>query len=388
GDRICFNKQLQNHKIIVEQMANVLGNNESAARYLTKCLYSIGFKVPNSPCCQVTDIGQCIPNRIPCQNRNEYKFWDAFHPTEAANILTAVTTYSTLKSSDVFSYCVRVWELVEFALWQSVLFHSVPGSCFGGPAAASREKQFLDIGELLGFRNFTPSFLTASGSNILKGVNYASGSAGIRDETGKQLGINIELNKQLQNHQVIISRIVDMLGNESATKHLSKCLYSFVIGSNDYLNNYFMPKYYNTSSQFTPEQYATVLIKQYSQQIKSLYNSGARMVALTGIGPIGCTPHAIDSYGTNGSLCVDYMNDAVNHFNNQLQSLVNQFNKDLVDAKFIYLNTYGILSSEYPASPGIVPRIHNIYRLKSVAPVKLMSMVSALLVKTHVSRLT
>jgi len=42
-------------------------------------------------------------------------------------------------------------------------------------------------GELLGLDKIIPSFATARGRDILIGVNYASGGAGIRDETGKQL---------------------------------------------------------------------------------------------------------------------------------------------------------------------------------------------------------
>uniref|UniRef100_A0A6N2KIT5 Uncharacterized protein n=1 Tax=Salix viminalis TaxID=40686 RepID=A0A6N2KIT5_SALVM len=43
------------------------------------------------------------------------------------------------------------------------------------------------IGELLGFNQSIPPFATARGRDILVGVNYASGAAGIRDETGRQL---------------------------------------------------------------------------------------------------------------------------------------------------------------------------------------------------------
>uniref|UniRef100_A0A2K2C6C8 SGNH hydrolase-type esterase domain-containing protein n=1 Tax=Populus trichocarpa TaxID=3694 RepID=A0A2K2C6C8_POPTR len=82
------------------------------------------------------------------------------------------------------------------------------------------------IGELLGLDKIIPSFATARGRDILIGVNYASGGAGIRDETGKQL-----------------------MGD-------------------DYLNNYFVPGYYNTSRLYTPEQFAKVLVVQYYKQLK------------------------------------------------------------------------------------------------------------------------
>ncbi|CAK7328521.1 unnamed protein product [Dovyalis caffra] len=43
------------------------------------------------------------------------------------------------------------------------------------------------IGELLGLDKLIPSFANARGRDVLIGVNYASGAAGIRDETGRQL---------------------------------------------------------------------------------------------------------------------------------------------------------------------------------------------------------
>lgn len=43
--------------------------------------------------------------------------------------------------------------------------------------------------QLLDFEEFIPPFATARGIEILKGVNYASGSAGILNETGEQLVI-------------------------------------------------------------------------------------------------------------------------------------------------------------------------------------------------------
>jgi len=45
----------------------------------------------------------------------------------------------------------------------------------------------LLVGEMLGFKDYIPPFANTTGSDILRGVNYASGSAGIRDETGKKL---------------------------------------------------------------------------------------------------------------------------------------------------------------------------------------------------------
>lgn len=82
-------------------------------------------------------------------------------------------------------------------------------------------------------------------------------------------GYRIYLGRQLENHKVTISRIADLLGNTTSAKnHLNKCLFIVGIGSNDYINNFLMPDIYPTSHLYTPSQYATVLIEQYSQQLK------------------------------------------------------------------------------------------------------------------------
>uniref|UniRef100_A0A2K1WMM2 GDSL-motif lipase/hydrolase family protein n=1 Tax=Populus trichocarpa TaxID=3694 RepID=A0A2K1WMM2_POPTR len=202
-------------------------------------------------------------------------------------------------------------------------------------------------GELLGFNQFIPPFATARGRDILVGVNYASGAAGIRDESGRQLGDRISLNEQLQNHAATLSRLTQLLGTKQAAEnYLNKCLYYVSLGSNDYLNNYFMPSNYTTSRLYTPDQYAKVLIDQYSQQIKLLHHLGARKIALPGLGPIGSIPYSFSTLCHNNVSCVTNINNAVLPFNVGLVSLVDQLNRELNDARFIYLNSTGMSSGD------------------------------------------
>ena len=59
--------------------------------------YVAGFNVINAGCCGIgRNQGQitCLPLQVPCANRNQYLFWDAFHPTEAANAFLAQSAYS------------------------------------------------------------------------------------------------------------------------------------------------------------------------------------------------------------------------------------------------------------------------------------------------------
>lgn len=48
--------------------------------------------------------------------------------------------------------------------------------------------------------------------------------------------------------------------------YLSKCIIVSGLGSNDYLNNYFMPSF-STSTVYTPKAFATSLLEDYSSQL-------------------------------------------------------------------------------------------------------------------------
>ncbi|KAJ0986444.1 hypothetical protein J5N97_004800 [Dioscorea zingiberensis] len=211
------------------------------------------------------------------------------------------------------------------------------------------------IAKLLGFQNFIPPYAsTDSAQQLLSGVNFASAAAGIRDETGQQLGARISFNGQLQNYQSAVQQLINIMGDEDSTaNYLSKCIFSVGMGSNDYLNNYFMPSTYSTSREYTPEQYAQVLINQYSQQIRTLYDYGARKVALIGVGQIGCSPNELAQSSPDGTTCIDRINSAIQLFNRKLIALVDEFNQ-LQGAHFIYINAFDMFGDigRNPAAHG------------------------------------
>uniref|UniRef100_A0A7N0T4C4 Uncharacterized protein n=1 Tax=Kalanchoe fedtschenkoi TaxID=63787 RepID=A0A7N0T4C4_KALFE len=199
------------------------------------------------------------------------------------------------------------------------------------------------ISRLLGFEDYIPPFANAGGEQILRGVNYASAAAGIREETGRQLGARIPFSGQVRNYQTTVREVVEILGDENqAANYLSQCIYSIGLGSNDYLNNYFMPNYYNTGSRYTTEQYAELLIQEYTQQLRTLYEYGGRKFVLISIGQIGCSPNELAQNSPDGRTCVSKINDANRIFNRKLKALVDEFNSQLPDSKAIYINAYDI----------------------------------------------
>ncbi|KAJ8770897.1 hypothetical protein K2173_021812 [Erythroxylum novogranatense] len=204
------------------------------------------------------------------------------------------------------------------------------------------------IAELLGFNSYIQPFLAGKDDqDILTGVNYASGSSGIRFETGMHLGARYSMDEQLWHHLLTVSRIAEILTdrNSSAEDYLNKCLYSVAMGDNDYINNYFNPQFYPTSKLYTPDQYGSILIEEYDLQLRTLYKLGARKVAVIGIGPLGCAPVVVEIAVATGASCADMVNNGLQIFNTKLVQLVNELNRDLPDAKFIYVNAFQIYSS-------------------------------------------
>ncbi|XP_071709467.1 GDSL esterase/lipase At1g29660-like [Rutidosis leptorrhynchoides] len=217
-------------------------------------------------------------------------------------------------------------------------------------------RTFADIiGQLLGFSMFIPPYATATNQEISTGVNYGSGAAGIREESGSHLGDRISLDRQLLNHASIVSRLSLFQRNRTFTyEYLKKCIYISNMGSNDYINNYLMPNNYPSSRLYrTPDQYAEALVRQYSQQLMTLYRLGARKIVIFGLGAIGCAPAEIAMSGTLA--CVESTNNAVKLFNDKLKPRLDELNKSFSDARFTYINITSISSPQGGAQLPITP---------------------------------
>lgn len=72
-------------------------------RQLTQKLELIsGVKVTLEPCCKVGKTGGCIPNSAPCANRNDYSYFDLYHPSERSNLHGSLKAYNSTEPLDVY----------------------------------------------------------------------------------------------------------------------------------------------------------------------------------------------------------------------------------------------------------------------------------------------
>ncbi|RXH85724.1 hypothetical protein DVH24_009545 [Malus domestica] len=119
GLRSLVNQFNTNHPDAIFVYANTYGafgdmlNNPAPYVILnqTMGLALAGFSVIDRGCCGIgRNRGQitCLPYAVPCSNRNQYMFWDAFHPTEAANAILAWRAYNGPPSD---SYPINVQQM-------------------------------------------------------------------------------------------------------------------------------------------------------------------------------------------------------------------------------------------------------------------------------------
>ncbi|KAH9781365.1 GDSL esterase/lipase [Citrus sinensis] len=190
---------------------------------------------------------------------------------------------------------------------------------------------YYPYAELLGLP-LIPAYSEASGAQVLHGVNYASAAAGRHHR--KKLRC-IPFDQQIRNFQNTLDQVTDNLGASDVSNAIARCIFFVGMGSNDYLNNYLMPNY-NTKNQYNAQQYADLLVSEYSRQLTTLYNLGARKFVLAGLGRMGCIPRILAQYQMDR--CSEEVNQLVMPFNANVKTMINNLNANLPGARFTFID--------------------------------------------------
>ncbi|GLJ25785.1 hypothetical protein SUGI_0493740 [Cryptomeria japonica] len=203
------------------------------------------------------------------------------------------------------------------------------------------------LGQEIGQNVFAPPYMapTTSGDVLLKaGVNYASGGAGILNETGRNFIGRISMDTQLNDFANTREEIISMIGVQEAQDFLAEAIFSISIGSNDFLNNYLAIENLPERELVSPEQFIQRLIDTFRVQLTRLYNLDARKIVVANVGPIGCIPYQRDFNPLQGDGCVSRPNQMAMGFNTHLKDLIVELNANLSGAIFVYANVYDIVN--------------------------------------------
>ncbi|XP_043690624.1 GDSL esterase/lipase At5g55050 [Telopea speciosissima] len=220
------------------------------------------------------------------------------------------------------------------------------GIDFAGQKATGRftnGKNAADfLAEKLGIPTSPPYLSLVSASNksnaFLGGVSFASGGAGIMNDTNK-LFKSLSINEQIDYYSTVYGDLVQQLGTVGTQKLLSKSIFGVVIGSNDMLG-YFRPKS-TLRLKMTPQQLVNLMISTLQGQLKRIYNLGGRKFAMIGVGAIGCCPSQRNQ--NKSEECNEEANYWTHTYNEGIKTLLKGMKSDYNDINYSFFDTYAML---------------------------------------------
>ncbi|XP_062023406.1 GDSL esterase/lipase At4g16230-like [Rosa rugosa] len=188
---------------------------------------------------------------------------------------------------------------------------------------------------------FIPPFQDPStkGSKIVRGVNHASGSSGILDDTGLVAGNATSLSQQVKDFEAVTLAGLEAELGCSSSQSLPSYLIVVGVGGNDYMLNYFLRRLY---LRISIETFTANLIASLAQKLQELYILGGRKFVLTSLMPLGYSPviNRPNLIGTPSAL-----NYAAQLYNAHLKTLLDSLKTHLSDFNFVLVDQYNIISN-------------------------------------------
>ncbi|XP_050379897.1 GDSL esterase/lipase At4g26790-like [Argentina anserina] len=184
------------------------------------------------------------------------------------------------------------------------------------------------ISEAFGLKPLVPAYLDPKYgiSDFATGVCFASAGTGYDNATSDVLNV-IPLWKEVEYYKEYQAKLRAHIGHHKAREILTEALYVISLGTNDFLENYYLlPK---RQVEYTVQQYQDFLIGIAEKFMRELYALGVRKISLTGLPPMGCLPleRTINLLGHHD--CTEEYNSVAVEFNVKLKNMVAKVNREL-----------------------------------------------------------
>ncbi|XP_015902178.3 GDSL esterase/lipase 1 isoform X1 [Ziziphus jujuba] len=173
------------------------------------------------------------------------------------------------------------------------------------------------------------------------GANFASGGAGALKET--RAGLVIDLKTQLGYFKNVSRLLRQKLGDEEAESLVSRAVYLFSIGGNDYL----FPFETNSSipCTFSVEQFVGQVMGNITQVVKEIYKVGGRKFGFPSLWPLECLPFTrrLELEGGKKDACFEPIKPYKEEHNKQLPKLLQKLQSDLKGFKYSFPDFHTLL---------------------------------------------
>ncbi|KAI4355382.1 hypothetical protein L6164_004162 [Bauhinia variegata] len=158
-----------------------------------------------------------------------------------------------------------------------------------------------------------------------EGANFASAGAGALVETNQ--GFVIDLKRQLEYFKNVVSLLKQNLGDAEAKRLLSRAIYLFSIGNNDY---------------FAPFIFNSTVLEFYSEQ--EIFEIRGRKFGFLNLPPLGCLPIMKAAMPVSRNGCVEEITELVKLRNRKLAEFLPKLELQLQGFKYSYIDFYTSLS--------------------------------------------
>ncbi|CAN6544750.1 unnamed protein product [Malus baccata var. baccata] len=261
-----------------------------------------------------------------CLNRDNYLFWDLYHPTQAASKLAAVTLFNGGPQFVLLVQQTQVRHLSSYLVTQLLMLEQtiscsparlgltfptmaltfLPQNPLGGSAMASTVLIF---------------FLALMKYGTPKKTQFAASSVSQKNV--------VPLAEQIQQFSTVKSNLTAIKGGRRVTE---RSLFFISIGSNDLFG------YYHSNSSIPKKEFLSSLLLAYENHLKGLIDLGARKFGIISIAPIGCCPSQ-RVYNASGG-CLEDLNDLAVAFHSRLDALMSKLSSEYKDVKYALGNAF------------------------------------------------
>lgn len=198
------------------------------------------------------------------------------------------------------------------------------------------------IAEAFGVKSGIPAYLDPAYSikDFATGVCFASAGTGYDNATAAVLNV-VPLWKELEYFKEYQAKLRAYVGVEKANEIISEALYLMSLGTNDFLENYYI--FPTRRFHYTVSQYQDFLLGIAENFVKELYALGARKLSITGLIPMGCLPLERATNILGHHACNEEYNNVALEFNNKLDRLISKLNRNLPQLNAVSANAYDIV---------------------------------------------